>query len=208
MCLCFFFQCRDHITFAKSLTTAGRSRIDSPSLLTSDVMMQFNLSALKFLRGMPIQGERHQYFWRSQTKSRKKIAAMSTIASLGTPLMGAATPQGGRTPPVARGSPVEAGRAETTQLPPASELQSIERLAKTAPAPEELKTIVNDLQRTMNARASDLQFSIDEGSGKTIVRMTDRSTKDIVWQFPSEEALQISRDMENFQQGLMINKSA
>ena len=133
---------------------------------------------------------------------------MSTIASLGTPVMGAATPQGARTPAVARGSPAASGRPETSQLPPTSELQSIERLVKMAPAPEDLKTIVNELQRTMNARASDLQFSIDEGSGKTIVRMTDRSTKDIVWQFPSEEALQISRDLENFQQGLMINKSA
>jgi flagellar protein FlaG len=122
--------------------------------------------------------------------------------------MGAATTQGARTPPVARGSQAASGRPETAQLPPASELQTIERLVKMAPAPEDLKTIVNELQRTMNARASDLQFSIDEGSGKTIVRMTDRSTKDIVWQFPSEEALQISRDLENFQQGLMINKSA
>jgi flagellar protein FlaG len=133
---------------------------------------------------------------------------MSTIASLGTPLKGAATPQGGRTPPVARGTPAETSRGTAVQLPAVSELQSIERLVKMAPAPEELKTIVNELQRTMNARASDLQFSIDEGSGKTIVRMTDRSTKDIVWQFPSEEALQISRDLENFQQGLMINRSA
>lgn len=133
---------------------------------------------------------------------------MSTIASLGTPLMGAATPQGARTPPVVRGSPVDPNRADAARLPAAIELQSIERLVKMAPAPDELKTIVSELQRTMNARASDLQFSIDEGSGKTIVRMTDRSTKDIVWQFPSEEALQISRDLENFQQGLMINKSA
>lgn len=133
---------------------------------------------------------------------------MSTIASLGTPSMGAATPQRGHTPPVARGSPVEPSRAEDAQLPPATTLQSIEKLVKMAPAPEELKNIVNELQRTMNARASDLQFSIDEGSGKTVVRMTDRATKDIVWQFPSEEALQIARDLEDLQQGLMINKRA
>jgi len=133
---------------------------------------------------------------------------MSTISPLGAPFSGATTAPGGRTPPAARGSPVEPGDARVAQLPPLSELQSIERLAKIAPAAEELKNIVNKLQRTMNSRASDLQFSIDEGSGKTIVRMTDRSTKDIVWQFPSEEALKISRDLENLQQGLMINRSA
>lgn len=56
-------------------------------------------------------------------------------------------------------------------------------------------------------QASSLEFSIDRDSGRTVVKMVDTETKEVVRQFPSEEMLAISRSIEKMS-GLMINEKA
>jgi flagellar protein FlaG len=55
--------------------------------------------------------------------------------------------------------------------------------------------------------SSSLQFSLDQDSGRTIVKMVDTATEEVLRQFPSEEMLAISKSIDRMQ-GLLINREA
>ena len=55
--------------------------------------------------------------------------------------------------------------------------------------------------------AQDVQFSLDEQSGKTIVKVVDTQTQEVLRQFPSAEALSIARSIDKMQ-GLLIREKA
>ena len=54
---------------------------------------------------------------------------------------------------------------------------------------------------------SNIEFSIDKDSGRTIVQVIDTDTKDVLRQFPSKEALAISHELDKFQ-GLLVRDKA
>jgi len=54
---------------------------------------------------------------------------------------------------------------------------------------------------------ADLRFSMDEDSGKLIVRVVDTATKEVIRQIPSEESLAISQSIEKLQ-GLLVKQKA
>jgi flagellar protein FlaG len=78
--------------------------------------------------------------------------------------------------------------------------------AKVALSSDELKNLASEIQRKFSAVSSDLQFSVDQETGKDLIRVTDRTTKKIVWQFPSEEALNITRALDQYQKGVMLHR--
>ena len=79
---------------------------------------------------------------------------------------------------------------------------------KVALSSDELKNLASEIQRKVSAISSDLQFSVDQETGKDLIRVTDRTTKKIVWQFPSEEALNITKALDQYQKGVMLNRKA
>ena len=84
--------------------------------------------------------------------------------------------------------------------------QAAPQTAQRALSSDELKNLASEMQRKVSAISSDLQFSVDEETGKDLIRVTDRTTKKIVWQFPSEEALNITRALDQYQKGVMLNR--
>ncbi len=80
--------------------------------------------------------------------------------------------------------------------------------AAAQPSPEELKRISDELQRHTADAAPELKFAIDSDSGKTVIQITDSTTNKVIRQIPSEEALQISQDLDRFQKGLLVNRKA
>lgn len=76
------------------------------------------------------------------------------------------------------------------------------------PSPEELKQAVAVINRTLQQSNQNLEFSVDDATDQTVVRMIDTSTGELIRQFPSESALAIARDIEQFQQGLFITQKA
>lgn len=76
------------------------------------------------------------------------------------------------------------------------------------PSPEELKSAVAFINRTMQQMNSDLQFTVDTDTHKTVVKMVDTSTGELLRQFPSEATLAISRGIDQFQQGLLFKQKA
>lgn len=81
--------------------------------------------------------------------------------------------------------------------------------AQTSPTEQSasLKQALKEIETAVQAKANNLQFSVDDSTGKTIVRVIDSSTGDTIRQFPSEEALAIARDIERMQ-GLLVKDSA
>jgi flagellar protein FlaG len=55
--------------------------------------------------------------------------------------------------------------------------------------------------------SSSLEFSVDHDSGRTIVRVLDTQTKDVIRQIPNEETLAISKSLDKLQ-GLLIRQKA
>ena len=90
------------------------------------------------------------------------------------------------------------------ELPPA-EQQSQEVSA------EQLQQVVAQLNDHVQMIQRDLHFSVDDASGRTVIRVVNSETEELVRQIPSEEVLQISRSLkeqvENIT-GLIVQTSA
>ncbi|MCX7174779.1 MAG: flagellar protein FlaG [Proteobacteria bacterium] len=72
----------------------------------------------------------------------------------------------------------------------------------------DIRQIADELQRRVGAVAPELAFSVDHSSGRSIITITDPSTKQVIRQFPSEQALQIAKGLDQFQKGLLLNSKA
>jgi len=81
---------------------------------------------------------------------------------------------------------------------------------KLAPEPSETEvreaaSKINKVLRSL--LSSNLEFSVDQDSGRTIVRVVDVESKTVIRQIPNEEALAIAQSLGN-QQGLLIRQKA
>ncbi len=75
------------------------------------------------------------------------------------------------------------------------------------PTPAQVKDAVDSLNKAMRQINSDLEFSIDKDTKATVVRVVDSSTGVTIKQFPSEEALAITRAMDKMQ-GMLLRQKA
>jgi flagellar protein FlaG len=71
----------------------------------------------------------------------------------------------------------------------------------------ELDTAIEKIQQFVNTAASDIKFSIDEDSGRTVVKVIDRETQDVIRQIPSQEILDLAQALGKLQ-GLLIKQKA
>ena len=85
-----------------------------------------------------------------------------------------------------------------------------------APAPEvppvrltaaQLEQMVQEVRQVVAPVAQNLRFSIDEGSGRTVVKVVDAQTDEVLRQIPSEEWLSISKALDKLQ-GLFVSNKA
>lgn len=76
-----------------------------------------------------------------------------------------------------------------------------------APSQDELKKLVSAMQSKVAQTGSDLEFSVDKESGKSVVKVMERSSKQVIWQFPSEQALQVTKELDRFL-GAFLNHTA
>lgn len=90
---------------------------------------------------------------------------------------------------------------QTPALP--SEVQAEPPAALPPHSKKSLEEAVARVRAAVEAKARDLQFSIDQDSGRTVVKVVDTVTNEIVRQIPSEEMLAISRAIDKLQ-GLLL----
>ncbi|VCU69926.1 flagellar protein FlaG [Pigmentiphaga humi] len=71
----------------------------------------------------------------------------------------------------------------------------------------ELQAAVDTFNRFIPLATHNLTFSIDEDSGKVVVKILDGDTQDVIRQIPSEEALALSRSLDQIK-GVLLNGKA
>lgn len=79
--------------------------------------------------------------------------------------------------------------------------------ASQAPSAEQLTQAVAGINQVMQKLAPGLEFSVDQESNRTIVRVVDQQTKELIRQMPSAETLEIAKALDRVQ-GLLISLRA
>lgn len=77
----------------------------------------------------------------------------------------------------------------------------------TPPAREEIESALNKVAAALEPVARDLHFSIDDDTGRTVIKIIDSSTDELIRQIPSEEILAIAKALDKLQ-GLLIKQEA
>lgn len=90
------------------------------------------------------------------------------------------------------------------QIPASTELKII---GKPTESKEQVRQAAQKIQNTVDNLAQNLRFSIDEDTGKTIIKVVDAHTDELIRQIPSEEAVEIARTLDKVQ-GLLFNGKA
>ncbi len=75
-------------------------------------------------------------------------------------------------------------------------------------SPEQVTDAVQQMNRAMRLANSALEFSVDQDTDRVVVTMTDRDTGEVVRQYPSEEALALSRYLDSISQGALLSQKA
>jgi flagellar protein FlaG len=103
----------------------------------------------------------------------------------------------------------------TTSLPAPQATNSGPRIASN-PQPETQPTVatgnlvqqaVEQIQQTTEKLAQNLQFSIDEDTGITVIKVLDSQTQEVIRQIPTEEAVSIARTLDQVK-GLLFSDKA
>jgi len=70
--------------------------------------------------------------------------------------------------------------------------------APTAEMPrEQLESVVANMQSAMQSIRRDINFQLDDSTGRVVVKVVDGSSGEVVRQIPSEEALELAARLED-----------
>jgi flagellar protein FlaG len=72
---------------------------------------------------------------------------------------------------------------------------------------QEVEQAMEEVRSAIAPMAQDLLFSIEEDTGKTIIKVVDSSTDEVIRQIPSEEIITIAKALDNLQ-GLLLKQKA
>ena len=71
----------------------------------------------------------------------------------------------------------------------------------------EVKQAVSDINKAMQFMSRELEFSVDTDSERTVVKVIDQQTREVIRQMPTKEALEIGKALKKVQ-GLLIRQTA
>jgi flagellar protein FlaG len=82
-----------------------------------------------------------------------------------------------------------------------------ERLRRDESGKDELAQAVEEINERSELLRRNLQFSVDNDSGRTVIKVIDSQTKEVIRQIPKEEILDIARSLEKTE-GLLFQARA
>lgn len=119
-------------------------------------------------------------------------------------------------------NPVTEARTSNGQAPkatgsaePAPQRQELPPVGRSVPETEQAVTQKpSDLQKTLDSLSQrvqsmqrDLQFSVDERSGRTVITVVDRQTDTVIRQIPAEEVLALAEHLDEAS-GMLLKAEA
>ncbi len=110
--------------------------------------------------------------------------------------------------PVKANTPVQpSGGAEEPRKADVSAATELNGRSSQAVDEQAVEEIVEDLNEFAQQVERQLQFSVDRQSGKTVIRVVDRATEEVVRQIPADEILELQRRLGDVQ-GLLFKTEA
>lgn len=112
------------------------------------------------------------------------------------------------TPP---GSPeqVASGLPRRTAAAPSAETADSESARRTAPSAAEVRKAVEQANRQLIEKSSELSFQLDDELGAVVVKLIDTKTREVLRQIPSPEALAIAKALaEQDKRGALLRADA
>ncbi len=79
--------------------------------------------------------------------------------------------------------------------------------ASKEPSREQLNKAVSELNQSSQMKTQGIEFSIDEDSQRTVVKVIDQETKEVLRQIPTKEALELAKSFDSAK-GSLISQSA
>ncbi len=113
--------------------------------------------------------------------------------------------------PAGDGGPVVVLPSPNVQAAPvAAELPqtAVSPVADPQASAAQLREALAYVNRALQQSNKNLEFTVDSETERPIVKLVDSDTGEVLRQFPTEEALAISRAIDDFQQGLLLRKQA
>ena len=121
---------------------------------------------------------------------------IQSISSSGTAMPLPAAPQGSVPQPVAPPQlPAVTAQASSSQPQAAPDRAQVE------------EAIAKVKKQVQPVTSNGLDFTIDDSTGKTLVRITDRETGELIRQIPSQEMLEIAQSLDRMQ-GMLLRQKA
>jgi flagellar protein FlaG len=88
-----------------------------------------------------------------------------------------------------------------------STTRASEKPNESEPSVKALQEAVNTIKDAVRKATDTLDFSIDADSGRTVIKVIDNSTNEVIRQFPSKEALEIAQAIDKLH-GLLLEEKA
>lgn len=111
----------------------------------------------------------------------------------------------GESAPVAVAPP----QTHAAQVEPAVSSDAAPQATQQSPSQAQLQSAVDSINKSLKQQNSNLEFSIDSDTKKTVIKVVEATTGDVIRQFPSEEVLAISRAIDQMQQlGVLLRQQA
>ena len=85
-----------------------------------------------------------------------------------------------------------------------SPLQEVDK-QQAEPSKEAVESAVEEISNYVQSVSRDLQFSIDEDLGKTIVTVLNDTTQEVIRQIPSEELVELAKRLDNQAKGALVS---
>ncbi|PJJ19260.1 flagellar protein FlaG [Janthinobacterium sp. 67] len=79
--------------------------------------------------------------------------------------------------------------------------------ASKEPSREQLNKAVSELNQSSQIKTQGIEFFIDEDSQRTVVKIIDQETKEVLRQIPTKEALELAKTFDSAK-GSLISQSA
>lgn len=99
-------------------------------------------------------------------------------------------------PSVAQSSPTaRAGRVEQ-EVQANANPDALRKTERAAQEEEPLEDVVSNLNQLVRDLHRELQFSVDEDSGDTVIKVIDSKTDEVLRQIPSEEVMRLRQRLE------------
>lgn len=104
--------------------------------------------------------------------------------------------------PASQGTPSDVKTAKAVANP-SEQLQAAQEQALS----KDVESAVKKANHAVQASARDLEFTVDNASGQTVVKVIDRQTNEVIRQIPSDEMLAIAESIEQLR-GLLVKQQA